>query len=107
MCGSFAVQILDVLKSKKFKDRKLESLYERYFFKLTQTSMTVIMAIICIVAVTQLVFYYISGATFPVSGIILGVIIIILLSLEVILSACFLAFFVCVYIQLKVEQKII
>ena len=74
---------MDAFKSKKFKDEKLEKLYQRYFFKLTQTSMTVIMAFLSIIAITDVAFYYLSGATLPVSGVVLGVVVLILLILEV------------------------
>ena len=45
--------------------------------------MTVIMAFLSIIAITDVAFYYLSGATLPVSGVLLGVVVLILLILEV------------------------
>ncbi|XP_076461589.1 LOW QUALITY PROTEIN: adenylate cyclase type 5-like [Babylonia areolata] len=77
------VKVLAVFSSKKFKNAKLESLYQRYFFKLNQTSMTVLIGILCIIASIHVVFYYVNGTTLPVLGVVFGLVIVILLILEV------------------------
>ena len=77
------MQVLKLFASKKFKDPKLESLYQRYFFKLNQTSMTVLIGILCICCLINIIFYYIGGASLPITGAVLGVVIVTLLILEV------------------------
>ena len=75
--------IKHVFKTKQFKNPKLEALYQRYFFKLNQYNLTILMSVFCILAILLIIFYYVSGATLPVRGTCLGVIILIFLGLEV------------------------
>ncbi|XP_050418343.2 adenylate cyclase type 5 isoform X2 [Patella vulgata] len=72
-----------VFKSKKFKDPKLEHLYQKYFFKLNQNSMTIVMGIFCVICIVLIVFYYVGGATLPARGIVLTVVIVLFIVLEV------------------------
>ena len=73
----------DIFKTKRFKNPKLEHLYQRYFFKLNQYNLTILMGLFCVIAVLQIIFYYISGATLPMRGVCLGIIIVIFIFLEV------------------------
>ena len=73
----------DILKTKRFKNPKLEHLYQRYFFKLNQYNLTILMGLFCVIAILQIIFYYISGATLPMRGVCLGIIIVIFIFLEV------------------------
>ena len=72
-----------IFKTKRFKDPKLEKLYQRYFFKLNQYNLTILMGVFCVIAVLLIIFYYISGATLPMRGICLGLILVIFIFLEV------------------------
>ncbi|KAL8562800.1 hypothetical protein ACOMHN_022675 [Nucella lapillus] len=76
-------KVVRLFSSKRFKNFKLESLYQRYFFKLNQTSMTVLIAILCIISIIHVTFYYIGGATLPVTGVVFGLVIVVLVILEI------------------------
>lgn len=76
-------KVINVFSSKKFKDVKLEHLYQRYFFKLNQTSVSMLLAIICIVSFILLTFHYLGGDTSPTKGAILSVVIAVFIVLEV------------------------
>ncbi|XP_071108641.1 adenylate cyclase type 5-like [Haliotis cracherodii] len=81
-CNSLS--IIKVFSSKKFKNIKLELLYQRYFFKLNQNNLTILMAIFCVISLMLLIFYYLGGATLPARGVTLGIIMIVLIVLEVV-----------------------
>ena len=72
-----------IFKTKRFKNPKLENLYQRYFFKLNQYNLTILMGLFCVIAILLIIFYYISGATLPMRGVCLGIIIVIFIFLEV------------------------
>ncbi len=72
-----------VFRSKKFKNYELERLYQRYFFKLSQTNLTMLMALVATMCIILITFCYVGGSTEVTQGIILGVIFITLISLEV------------------------
>lgn len=73
-----------VFRSKKFTDPKLERLYQRYFFKLNQNNLTILMGVLSVVCVLLIIFYYISGATLPARAINLGIIFFALIVLQVV-----------------------
>ncbi|ESO82178.1 hypothetical protein LOTGIDRAFT_135033 [Lottia gigantea] len=73
-----------VFKSQKFKDAKLELLYQRYFFKLNQTSIAILMGIFCFICFLLLLTYYLGGSILLARGITLGIIIVIFVILEVV-----------------------
>lgn len=58
-CCSGAMQIF---KSKKFQSEKLERLYQRYFFRLNQSSLTMLMAVLVLVFAVMLAFHCGAGA---------------------------------------------
>ncbi|XP_045169674.2 adenylate cyclase type 5-like [Mercenaria mercenaria] len=72
-----------VLKTKQFKNPKLENLYQRYFFKLNQYNLSILMAVFCAISVLMVIFYYVSGGVLPMRGVCLGLIIVIFIFLEV------------------------
>ncbi|KAL3832406.1 hypothetical protein ACJMK2_024053, partial [Sinanodonta woodiana] len=74
----------EIVRSKRFKDPKLENLYQRYFFKLDQYNLTVLMGLFCVICVMLIIFYYIGGATLPARGVTLGVVIVVFVVLEVV-----------------------
>lgn len=76
-----------VFMTKRFKNPKLESLYQRYFFKLNQYNLSILMAVFCAIAVLMIVFYYVSGGVIPIRGVSLGLIIVIFIFLEVLCNS--------------------
>ncbi|XP_077075053.1 adenylate cyclase type 6 [Siphateles boraxobius] len=53
--------LADVFQSKKFKSAKLERLYQRYFFRLNQSSLTMLMGVLVVVCGVMLVFHCVQG----------------------------------------------
>ncbi|KAK3596837.1 hypothetical protein CHS0354_015696 [Potamilus streckersoni] len=74
----------EIVRSKRFKDSKLENLYQRYFFKLDQYNLTILMGLFCVICAMLIIFYYIGGATLPARGVTLGVVITVFVVLEVV-----------------------
>uniref|UniRef100_A0A671KZJ9 adenylate cyclase n=1 Tax=Sinocyclocheilus anshuiensis TaxID=1608454 RepID=A0A671KZJ9_9TELE len=54
-------RVVRVFQSKKFQSRKLERLYQRYFFRLNQSSLTMLMGVLVIVCGVMLTFHCIHG----------------------------------------------
>lgn len=50
-------QLLWVFRSKKFQSAKLERLYQRYFFRLNQSSLTMLMGVLVVVCGVMLTFH--------------------------------------------------
>ncbi|XP_052245412.1 adenylate cyclase type 5-like isoform X2 [Dreissena polymorpha] len=75
--------IKQVFKSKRFKNPKLENLYQRYFFKLNQYNLSILIALLCVIAILLIIFYYISGGVMPVRGVCLGIIVTIFIFIEI------------------------
>ncbi|XP_065818116.1 adenylate cyclase type 5 [Labrus bergylta] len=57
--------VMHIFKSKKFQSEKLERLYQRYFFRLNQSSLTMLMAVLVLVFTVMLGFHCSSGAGKP------------------------------------------
>uniref|UniRef100_A0A3B4UEM9 Adenylate cyclase type 5 n=1 Tax=Seriola dumerili TaxID=41447 RepID=A0A3B4UEM9_SERDU len=57
--------VMHVFKSKKFQSEKLERLYQRYFFRLNQSSLTMLMAVLVLVFTVMLGFHCSGGAARP------------------------------------------
>ncbi|XP_029967972.1 adenylate cyclase type 5-like [Salarias fasciatus] len=57
--------VMHVFKSKKFRSEKLERLYQRYFFRLNQSSLTMLMAVLVLVFTVMLGFHCSGGASGP------------------------------------------
>ncbi|KAI7794188.1 adenylate cyclase type 6 [Triplophysa rosa] len=55
------LRLARVFKSKKFKSAKLERLYQRYFFRLNQSSLTMLMGMLVVVCGVMLVFHCVQG----------------------------------------------
>ena len=70
-CLSFS-SVAKVFKTKRFTDLKLEWLYQRYFFKLNQKNLTVLMALIATLCIVLITFHYVGGARSLAKGICLG-----------------------------------
>uniref|UniRef100_A0AAX7W027 Adenylate cyclase type 6 n=1 Tax=Astatotilapia calliptera TaxID=8154 RepID=A0AAX7W027_ASTCA len=51
------MQVVRVFQSKKFQSTKLERLYQRYFFRLNQSSLTMLMGVLVVVCVVMLTFH--------------------------------------------------
>uniref|UniRef100_A0A8B9LWI0 adenylate cyclase n=1 Tax=Astyanax mexicanus TaxID=7994 RepID=A0A8B9LWI0_ASTMX len=57
--------VMRVFSSKKFRSEKLERLYQRYFFRLNQSSLTMLMAVIALVCAVMLCFHCAGGPCYP------------------------------------------
>uniref|UniRef100_A0A673IDP7 adenylate cyclase n=1 Tax=Sinocyclocheilus rhinocerous TaxID=307959 RepID=A0A673IDP7_9TELE len=55
------LRLAHVFQSKKFKSAKLERLYQRYFFRLNQSSLTMLMGVLVVVCGVMLVFHCVQG----------------------------------------------
>ncbi|KAM4608811.1 adenylate cyclase type 5 isoform 2-T2 [Polymixia lowei] len=55
--------VMQIFKSKKFQSEKLERLYQRYFFRLNQSSLTMLMAVLVLVCAVMLGFHCAGGTT--------------------------------------------
>ncbi|XP_045439897.1 adenylate cyclase type 5 isoform X2 [Pipistrellus kuhlii] len=55
--GACCLALLQVFRSKKFPSDKLERLYQRYFFRLNQSSLTMLMAVLVLVCLVMLAFH--------------------------------------------------
>ncbi|XP_071775664.2 adenylate cyclase type 5 [Centroberyx gerrardi] len=53
--------VMHIFKSKKFQSEKLERLYQRYFFRLNQSSLTMLMAVLVLVCTVMLGFHCAGG----------------------------------------------
>lgn len=73
-----------VFRSKKFKNPKLERLYQRYFFKLNQTNLSWLMGLVAALCVILVIFHYVGGSSSIVKGVVLGIVIFTLIVLEII-----------------------
>ncbi|XP_020656745.3 adenylate cyclase type 5 [Pogona vitticeps] len=59
--GSCCGSLLQIFRSKKFQSEKLEHLYQRYFFRLNQSSLTMLMAVLVLVCLVMLIFHTVHG----------------------------------------------
>ncbi|KAM3607994.1 uncharacterized protein V6R79_017332 [Siganus canaliculatus] len=57
--------VMHIFKSKKFQSEKLERLYQRYFFRLNQSSLTMLMAVLVLVFTVMLGFHCSGSAEKP------------------------------------------
>uniref|UniRef100_A0A673N726 adenylate cyclase n=1 Tax=Sinocyclocheilus rhinocerous TaxID=307959 RepID=A0A673N726_9TELE len=55
------LRLAHVFQSKKFKSAKLERLYQRYFFRLNQSSLTMLMGVLVVVCGVMLAFHCVQG----------------------------------------------
>jgi adenylate cyclase 5 len=55
--GVCCLALLQIFRSKKFPSDKLERLYQRYFFRLNQSSLTMLMAVLVLVCLVMLAFH--------------------------------------------------
>ncbi|XP_077472602.1 adenylate cyclase type 5 isoform X1 [Stigmatopora argus] len=60
--AAFWSGVAHVFSSKKFRSENLERLYQRYFFRLNQSSLTMLMAVLVLVFVVMLFFHCWSGS---------------------------------------------
>lgn len=58
-CGR---RLLQVFRSKRFRSAKLERLYQRYFFQMNQSSLTVLMGVLVMACGIMLLFHCVPGA---------------------------------------------
>eukprot|EP00062_Callorhinchus_milii_P027120 gi/632990044/ref/XP_007883973.1/ PREDICTED: adenylate cyclase type 6-like [Callorhinchus milii] len=55
-------RVLQIFQSKKFQSEKLERLYQRYFFRLNQSSLTMLMGVLVLVCGVMLAFHCAHGS---------------------------------------------
>ncbi|KAE8581653.1 hypothetical protein XENTR_v10024879 [Xenopus tropicalis] len=55
--GSCCSGVLQIFRSKKFQSDKLERLYQRYFFRLNQSSLTMLMSVLILLCLVMLTFH--------------------------------------------------
>ncbi|XP_063790131.1 adenylate cyclase type 5 [Pseudophryne corroboree] len=53
--------VLQIFRSKKFESDKLERLYQRYFFRLNQSSLTMLMSVLILIFLVMLIFHCLHG----------------------------------------------
>uniref|UniRef100_A0A8C1SZE9 adenylate cyclase n=1 Tax=Cyprinus carpio TaxID=7962 RepID=A0A8C1SZE9_CYPCA len=76
--------VMQIFKSKKFQSEKLERLYQRYFFRLNQSSLTMLMAVLVLVCAVMLVFHYAEGVFRPTYVVVFSTAILLILTLIVV-----------------------
>uniref|UniRef100_A0A8C3USC6 adenylate cyclase n=1 Tax=Catharus ustulatus TaxID=91951 RepID=A0A8C3USC6_CATUS len=62
LAGECWRRLLQVFRSKRFQSAKLERLYQRYFFQMNQSSLTVLMGVLVLVCGVMLLFLCLPGA---------------------------------------------
>ncbi|XP_044152276.1 adenylate cyclase type 5 [Bufo gargarizans] len=55
--GVCCTDVLQIFRSKKFQSDKLEKLYQRYFFRLNQSSLTMLMSVLILLCLVMLAFH--------------------------------------------------
>ncbi|XP_070596752.1 adenylate cyclase type 6 isoform X2 [Erythrolamprus reginae] len=55
-------RLLQVFRSKRFRSAKLERLYQRYFFQMNQSSLTVLMGVLVLACAIMLLFHCVPGS---------------------------------------------
>ncbi|XP_040295188.1 adenylate cyclase type 5 [Bufo bufo] len=55
--GVCFTDVLQIFRSKKFQSDKLEKLYQRYFFRLNQSSLTMLMSVLILLCLVMLAFH--------------------------------------------------
>jgi hypothetical protein len=80
-CFSFG-SIKQIFQSSHFKNVDLELLYQRYFFKLNQLNLCILMGFICVLCVILSVTYYVNGATLPARAVNFGILFLLCIFLE-------------------------
>ncbi|XP_018105476.1 adenylate cyclase type 6 isoform X3 [Xenopus laevis] len=82
--GECWVRFLQVFQSKKFQSTKLERLYQRYFFQMNQSSLTMLMGALVLVCLVMLIFHCTHGEPQVVYVSVLAVAMALFLSLMVV-----------------------
>lgn len=72
-----------VFRSKKFKNWKLERLFQLYFFKLNQNNLTVMMALMVVICTIQLIYHFVCGSKSDVKAVFISLFIVVLIVLQV------------------------
>ncbi|XP_041954388.1 adenylate cyclase type 6 [Alosa sapidissima] len=67
------LRVARVFQSKKFQSRKLERLYQRYFFRLNQSSLTMLMGVLVLVCGVMLAFHCVHAPPHPAYAALLSV----------------------------------
>ena len=76
--------VMQIFKSKKFQSEKLERLYQRYFFRLNQSSLTMLMAVLVLVCAVMLGFHCAGGICSVIYVVVFAIAILLILILMVV-----------------------
>ncbi|XP_067264720.1 adenylate cyclase type 5 [Chanodichthys erythropterus] len=76
--------VMQIFKSKKFQSEKLERLYQRYFFRLNQSSLTMLMAVLVLVCAVMLGFHCAGAAIWNTYVVVFSTAIVLILTLIVV-----------------------
>ena len=74
------------LRAKKFRNPKLEQLYQRYFFKHNQNNLTLLTALLSILCVVLVIFHYAGGSSSVAKGVVLTIVLLGFIALEIIIN---------------------
>ncbi|XP_059503522.1 adenylate cyclase type 5 isoform X3 [Stegostoma tigrinum] len=77
-------RLFRIFQSKKFQSEKLERLYQRYFFRLNQSSLTMLMGVLVLVCTVLLAFHCVQGSYELPYLVVLAVTIVLVLTLMVV-----------------------
>ncbi|XP_072436027.1 adenylate cyclase type 5 isoform X3 [Chiloscyllium punctatum] len=77
-------RLFRIFQSKKFQSEKLERLYQRYFFRLNQSSLTMLMGVLVLVCAVLLAFHCVQGSYELPYLVVLAVTIVLVLTLMVV-----------------------
>lgn len=72
-----------VFRSKKFKNWKLERLFQLYFFKLNQNNLTVMMGLMIVICLMQLIYHFVVGSKSVIKAVFVSLFIVVLIILQV------------------------
>ncbi|XP_066564684.1 adenylate cyclase type 6 [Amia ocellicauda] len=78
------LRVVRVFQSKKFQSPKLERLYQRYFFRLNQSSLTMLMGVLVMVCGVMLAFHCVQGGPHVAYACVLSVAMALFLALMVV-----------------------
>ena len=78
----YRTSVKQIFKSKRFTDAKLELLYQRYFFKLNQKNLSMLMALLGVICLILILFHYLGGSKSPLLGLALGAVVVSVVALE-------------------------
>lgn len=71
--------LFKLFNSKKFKNWKLEQLFQLYFFKLNQSNLSIMMALMLVICTFQLIYHFVCGSSGAAKAVFISVFIVVLI----------------------------